>query len=142
MFNPKKNFWDNSPIVTSNFMRTVPPDQQPIRQLISKYASMSETILECGCATMIDLPLYKNKQYVGLDISRKLLKHSKQHNPHNNAVRASITHLPFTDETFDSVYAKEVLVHLPPDMYKQAIKEMWRTCKKTNSNSIQQNARR
>jgi ubiquinone/menaquinone biosynthesis C-methylase UbiE/uncharacterized protein YbaR (Trm112 family) len=51
---------------------------------------------------------------VGLDISRGMLDKARQH--HARLVRGDGTRLPFADESFDTVFARSLLHHLPdPD---------------------------
>ena len=46
---------------------------------------------------------------------------------HNVPVqRASATHLPFKDDVFDVAYCRNLLLHLPPPMWQQVLKEMIR----------------
>lgn len=62
------------------------------------------------------------KRYVGLDISLPLLKKFK-----GNRVRATALSLPFRNESFDTIFASEVLEHIINR--KQVVREIHRVLK-------------
>jgi uncharacterized protein YbaR (Trm112 family)/ubiquinone/menaquinone biosynthesis C-methylase UbiE len=131
---PEK-WWELSgaPLVDYNFMRGIDPHQQPIRVRIRDEAiAVGTSVLDVGCATTIDYPLYKEKnfRYVGVDITFELLEGALQNTPDVPVVRGDGAKLPFKTESFDSCYCKDMMVHLPPEAYIKVLTEMWRITKK------------
>ncbi len=138
-FNPDQTvpekWWElsDAPLVDENFMRGIDPHKQPIRiRIRDEAATIGKSVLDVGCATCIDYPLYQEIgfRYVGVDITYKLLEGALKQTPSVPVVRGDGKKLPFKNESFDSVYAKDMFVHLPPDAYIQVLKEMWRVTKK------------
>jgi uncharacterized protein YbaR (Trm112 family)/ubiquinone/menaquinone biosynthesis C-methylase UbiE len=138
-FNPEQTvpekWWElsDAPLVDHNFMRGIDPHKQPIRTRIRDEAvATGKSVLDVGCATCIDYPLYQEIgfRYVGIDITYKLLEGALKNTPDVTVVRGDGKKLPFKNEAFDSVFAKDMMVHLPPDAYKQVLTEMSRVTKK------------
>jgi len=138
-FNPDQTipekWWElsDAPLVDHNFMRGIDPHKQPIRVRIRDEAvATGKSVLDVGCATCIDYPLYQEIgfRYVGVDITYKLLEGALKQTPDVTVVRGDGKKLPFKNESFDSVYVKDMLVHLPPDDYIKVLTEMWRVTKK------------
>jgi len=61
---------------------------------------------------------------VGADFSKGMLKRAKNHQGGRNFVRASILHLPFKDKAFSTTFTVDVLLHIPPERRKDALKEI------------------
>jgi len=123
----------DAPLVDHMFMRGIDPHEQPIRCRIRDEAvANGSSVLDVGCATCIDYPLYREVglRYVGVDFTYKLLEGALKHTPDAPVVQGDGKKLPFKNESFDSVYCKDMLVHLPPDDYIKVLEEMWRVAKK------------
>ncbi len=130
-----EKWWElsDAPLVDHMFMRGIDPHDQPIRCRIRDEAVANGTsVLDVGCATGIDYPLYREAglRYVGVDFTYKLLLGALKHTPDVTVVQGDGKKLPFKNESFDSVYSKDMLVHLPPDAYKKVLEEMWRVTRK------------
>ena len=130
-----EKWWElsDAPLVDHNFMRGIPPHQQLIRcRIRDEVLTTGTSALDVGCATCIDYPLYREVGlcYVGVDFTYKLLAGALIITPDVPVVQGDAKKLPFRNESFDSVYCKDVLVHLPPDVYKKVLEEMWRVTKK------------
>jgi len=66
----------------------------------------------------------------GIDYSRELTELAREKHPDIAFVQGDFTKLPFEDESFDGVWCKAALVHLPSqDAVRQALAEFWRTLK-------------
>jgi len=102
------------------------------RTLFNAAVNVSTSILEVGCATCIDYELFQeaNIEYVGLDLTHRLLLFAKKYVPSFILIQGDGRQLPFRNHCFDTVYCKDVIEHLLPNDYKVLIKEMWRVAKK------------
>ena len=130
-----EKWWElsDAPLVDHMFMRGIDPHEQPIRVRIrDETKANGNSVLDVGCATCIDYPLYREAglQYVGVDLTYKLLAGALKHTPDVPVVQGDGKKLPFQNESFASVYSKDMLVHLPPDAYKKVLEEMWRVTRK------------
>ncbi len=81
-------------------------------------------VLECGCGTGLILNRIKPlaRRAVGVDLSPGMLEHARRrgHEVHH----ASVTELPFADESFDVACSFKVLAHV--EQIEQALAEMAR----------------
>jgi len=86
-------------------------------EIFKKYLKKGDRILDAGCGNgRLSEFLQKIKpkiQYTGLDSSLALLKLAKKNYPEKKFVFGDMTHLPFSDESFDMVAAIAVFQHLP-----------------------------
>ena len=78
----------------------------------------NSTVLDLGCGTGLLIKHFvdKTKFYVGVDISRELLKHAKgkaKSFPDSTLVLADADNLPFPDQTFDVVFTVTLLQNMP-----------------------------
>ena len=88
----------------------------------------SRSVLDVGCGIGLDwLPL-SNIRYMGVDVTPKFIEAAKK-----NGVPCrlgSVLDLRFDDGTFDTVYCRNLLLHLPPDQVFIALDEMARVAGK------------
>ena len=83
-------------------------------------------ILDCGCGTGANLKLLgEYGRAFGFDVSTTGLEYARQYGQ-SRVVNASITHVPFEDETFDLVTAFDVLYSLSEEQEELAVAEMFR----------------
>ena len=116
-----------------DFLEYPEEKEHPIRQMIAEITKQTgKTVLDVGCATCNDYGLHKKlgTSYVGLDFTKKFLDRAKKLYPNVEVKFGNALDLPYEDGTFDVVYCKDLLEHLPPDEYKQATREMWRVARK------------
>jgi len=84
------------------------------------------TILDAGCGNgLITNALADQYQISGIDTSSEALTYLKV-----PALQASITDIPFADQTFDLVMSNEVLEHLGKSDFIKAISELKRVAQK------------
>ena len=130
-----EQFWElsDAPLIDHNFMRGIEVHKQPIRIRIRDEAvAIGKSVLDVGCATCIDYPLYQEigYRYVGVDLTYKLLLGALKNSPDVPVVQGDGKKLPFKNESFDSTYCKDMLIHLPPGDYAKVLTDMWRVTKK------------
>jgi SAM-dependent methyltransferase len=87
-------------------------------------------ILDAGCGTGFLLKrLSSYGEAFGLDISPVAVEYCRKRNL-KNIVQASLTRIPFKDESFDLVVSADVLYHKGIDDDQNAINEIFRVLKK------------
>ena len=81
--------------------------------LVRRYAE-GRDVLEAGCGTGLILRRLSTfaRRAVGIDLSSGMLAHA--HGRGLAVAQASVTHLPFADESFDVVCSFKVLAHVQP----------------------------
>jgi len=84
-------------------------------------------ILDVGSGIGRDYPRF-TIPYQALDITPKFVATAHQHNV--PILRASATALPFPNQAFDAVYCRNLLLHLPPGMWRQVLAEMVRVARR------------
>lgn len=119
-------YWDNYRFPKHFMQSDIEPFGNPIRNLIAEKAKFG-TVLDVGCASCISFPLFDPEKYVGVDFTLQFLKIAKEN--HASVVCGYALQLPFANQSFDTVFIKDVLEHLSPDAYKLVIAEMWRIAK-------------
>jgi ubiquinone/menaquinone biosynthesis C-methylase UbiE len=87
------------------------------------------SILEVACGIGVDYPLYKAKgiSYFGVDITPKFIEEAQRRGVPCQV--ADALKLPFPDRSFDAVYSKDFLLHLPPGDWRKALAEMARVAR-------------
>ncbi len=91
--------------------------------LVRRYGEGAR-VLEAGCGTGLILHQVAGfaRSAVGIDLSPGMLEKARQRGL--SVANASITHLPFADESFDVAYSFKVLAHVEP--IGEALREMAR----------------
>jgi ubiquinone/menaquinone biosynthesis C-methylase UbiE len=81
----------------------------------------------CGNGFLADVcrDLAPAARWVGIDISNGMLAKARRHHP--RLVRGDSTRLPFADQTFDTIFARSLLHHLPDP--EAGVREMARVLK-------------
>lgn len=101
--------------------------REPRRKLASIINENCETFLNVGCGIANNVDYY-TAEYFGVDVTHKFVKEA--HRKGVQVVNASGCNLPFQDETFDGVACENVLMHIPPDLWRIFLKEMIRVARK------------
>ena len=100
-------------------------------KIMNKFTNLnlSNKILDAGCGTggVISRINKDEKLIIGSDTSLESLVWGRKRDRIINGVQASITSLPFRDETFDITLSNEVLEHVEDDL--AALKELCRVTK-------------
>ena len=96
-----------------------------------------ETVLDIGCATGLGIkygfePI--GKTCTGIDVSKTAVERAIARDV--DAQVASVTELPFDDESFDLVCSTDLIEHLKPEDQEKAHKECFRVAKKYVAHKI------
>lgn len=104
-----------------------------LRDLLFAYVKKENSdnlkLLDAGCGTGKFLELCKNYKTYGLDFSPEAIKFSLLRKL-KNIVRASVTHIPFSNNFFNIVTSMDVLCHMSIEDDRMAIKEFYRVLNK------------
>lgn len=83
-------------------------------------------ILDNGCGPgHFAAKWLKGKDVIGLDIAEEMVKYAKTRM--DNVVQGDSQELPFEDESFDTIFARGLIHHLPEP--EKGVSEMYRTLK-------------
>jgi len=87
----------------------------------AEYANEGDKILDLGCGNgrFIELFRGKNIEYVGIDISQKLIEIARQKYPNGNFQIFDGLKIPFPDNYFDNIFCIAVLHHIPGSELRQ-----------------------
>lgn len=99
----------------------------------ANYIGNDDIVLEVGCGSGL---IYKeivpnlidNANYVGIDVSYKMLDIAHERYPNGNFLYGDVYNMEFEDETFDVTIAYEVLCHIRN--IEKPISEMCRVAKR------------
>lgn len=137
---PYEDFWEGG--VHPDFMDGKEQRNHPTRLRVFEEAKkVGNSVLDVACDSCVDYLRFKEAgmSYTGIDITPRFIKHAKELYPGIDARVATAFDLPFPDGSYDSVYCKALLEHLPPPGedtegnpigYKQVLNEMWRVARK------------
>lgn len=96
------------------------------------FVPQAASVLDVGCAAGRDTGYLNAKGYqvTGVDLSGELIRLARQKYPQLNFIEADFTQLQFDDDSFDAIWCKASLVHLPSQVIvKKALSEFWRVLK-------------
>lgn len=85
-------------------------------------------VLEVGCGNGSHVAYFLDQglEYIGVDISARMVELARAAYPEVQFVRADGRHLPFADGQFDYVFCRNVLLHLPLQVEDQVVAECLR----------------
>lgn len=114
--------WQNEPNERAH------PGRQKVYELVKELGAKS--ILEVACGIGVDYPRYKEAgiTYLGVDVTPKFVEEAQRRGV--PAKVADARQLPFPDGSFDVVYAKDLFIHLPPEVWRIVLAEMTRVASK------------
>jgi len=90
-------------------------------------------ILEVGCNVGNQLRLLKKMGYnnlYGIELQDYAVGKAKELTKGINIIQGVGDNIPFKDEYFDLVFTSGVLIHIPPTIIKEVLKEIYRCSKK------------
>lgn len=98
-------------------------------QVAEMVKAVGNSVLDVGCGIGLDYEHYRdsNIRYLGVDVTPKYVDVAREHGV--PAQVGNVLDLPFSASEFDTVYCKDLLIHLPPDDWKKALKEMLRVAR-------------
>jgi ubiquinone/menaquinone biosynthesis C-methylase UbiE len=121
-------------VADGSFMLESAHIQHPARIVYTKMiADAGKTVLDVGCGICVDYPRFHiaGIEYFGLDVTPKYLEMAQSTGvPKDHLYLGNVLSLPFSDGQFESVYETGMLEHLPPELWKKAVREMYRVCRK------------
>lgn len=125
-------------LIAEDFSRTRKNVWEEFRPLADDIQD-GDKILDLGCGNGRFVELFsdpdkygasKKIDYVGIDISEKLIEIAKQRYPDKNFQVFDGLKIPFNDQSFDKVFCIAVLHHIPgADLRNKFLKEIWRVLK-------------
>jgi len=82
----------------------------------------------CGMGYFSEMAQKNGAIVTGIDVGKKLVEKSRQKVPNGKFIIASISNLPFKDETFDLILCTEVIEHV--ENQNKGLSEVFRVLKK------------
>lgn len=119
--------WENMPVNTSRWQdKWNEKERIPRRVFAQDISAKCRTVLNVGCGIAKNRDFY-TAEYYGVDVTPKFVKEA--HRQGADVQVASILNLPFKDKSFDCVCCENVLIHMPPGLWMQALDEMFRVAR-------------
>ena len=110
-------------------------------EFIGRFSQKNDKILDFGCGNgrLLKILKGKNIDYVGVDVSENLINSAKNNFGNSNdfggvnflKIDNNFKHLPFQNDSFDSIYSIAVFHHIPDDAKRlEIVKELYRLSKR------------
>lgn len=123
---------ENYNLIASDFSRTRGKPWEELNFLLEKYLKEESRVLDLGCGNGRFYPLFKKKsvEYIGADISEKLIEIAKKRYPEANFQTISPFNFNFPNNYFDEVFSIAVFHHIPSEQFRiRFLKEVKRILK-------------
>ena len=120
--------------IADKYSRVREKDWPEFNFLFDKYLSPNDKVLDLGCGNARFYQSFKNKgvDYLGIDVSSKLIEIAKNNYPEGKFEVSSIESI--LSDSFDKVYSIAVLHHIPSrEMRLSFLKEIKRVLKDNGS---------
>lgn len=117
--------------IADKYSRVREKDWKEFNFLFDKYLVPNDKVLDLGCGNGRFYQSFKNKNvdYLGIDVSSKLIEIAKNNHPEAKFTISSIELI--NDGSFDKIYSIAVLHHIPShDLRLKFLKEIKRSLKK------------
>lgn len=97
----------------------------------TRHLGHSAVILDAGCGFGRELATFgeRGDLAIGVDLSLNMLRQAVKKDPKNIVIRSEVCGLPFQDETFDGVWCRGVLHHIPDVEVEKTLTELTRVLK-------------
>jgi len=118
-------------LIAEDFSRTRSFIPEDIKEL-GRYVKDGDRVLDLGCGNgrLVEVFKERNIEYIGADVSEKLIKIAKEKYPQNEFIIISDFNLPFSNNYFDKVYSLAVFHHIPSEEFRlQFLREIKRILK-------------
>jgi len=122
--------WQLMPVDPQKWQLSKRQIEHPGRVQVAKMVKVAgDSVLDVGCGIGLDYEHYRDSKvrYLGVDVTPKFVNAALERGV--PAQLGNVLALPFKDGVFDTVYCKDLLIHLPPDDWKRALKEMVRVAR-------------
>jgi ubiquinone/menaquinone biosynthesis C-methylase UbiE len=118
--------WQSMPGKPCEWQNCYSEQHHPGRAIVASLIPEGSSLLEIACGIGVEYPTYKAKgvNYFGVDITPKFIEEAQKRGV--PCQLADALKLPFPDKSYDTVYVKDLLVHLPPGDWKTVLSEMAR----------------
>ena len=120
---------DDYNLIAKDYTRTRAFIPEDIKNL-AQYSLFGERVLDSGCANGRLFEILRSVDYIGIDISEKLIEIAKQKYPKGKFLVADALNLLFPNNFFDKIYSISVLHNIPSKEFRlQYLKEAKRVLK-------------
>ena len=127
ILNQIKEFYNKASESFSSTRQRIWPE---FEVLIKKLLKDKEKVLDFGCGNGRFSEIFKKTQYIGVDISSKLIDMAQKKYPRKKFLVIDGLNLPFKDNFFDLVIAIAVFHHIPSkELRIKVLKEIKRVLK-------------
>lgn len=103
------------------------------KEFLSSYINKDSKILEIGCNVGNQLRLLQDMGYknlYGIELQDYAVQKSKELTRGINIIQGVGDDIPFRDNYFDLVFTSGVLIHIPPQLIKHTMREIYRVSKR------------
>ena len=89
-------------------------------------------VLDMGCASGIQSKILSSDGFemTGMDLSPRMIKEAEKRLPEANFIVGDITQMPFKDNSFDAVLAKDCIFHMPKDLVPDVLNSVHKILRK------------
>ena len=104
-------------------------DLKEFSKLVKTSGGMRVLDLGCGSGVQSMMLAAEGLKVVGLDLSSKMIKEAQRRVPSANFVVGDMTAMGFKNGSFDGVYARASLLHIPKSLIPKVLNEIKRVLK-------------